>query len=69
MLAEDLKIKYRVGTMAKSPLNMGPEEYKNWQIQGEKEIREYLFSIGQPLVNIIDGVTIIEYSDGTIEKQ
>jgi hypothetical protein len=65
MVAE--KIKYRTGTMTKSPFDMDDAEYKIWQEKGKIETREYLFSIGQPLVYFIDNQTVIEYSDGTIE--
>jgi len=43
-------IKYRTGTMTKRPSEMTAQELKIWQEQGEKEIREYLFSINQPLI-------------------
>jgi hypothetical protein len=65
MVAE--KIKYKVGTMTKSPFDMDDAEYKIWQENGNRETREYLFSIGQPLVYYIDNQTVIEYSDGRIE--
>jgi hypothetical protein len=61
------KIKYRVGTMTKSPWAMSDEEYKIWQEEAKKEAREYLFSIGQPLVYFRENKTVIEFKDGTIE--
>jgi hypothetical protein len=64
MLSE---IKYRIGTMTKRPTEMSEEELKNWQKQGEKEVREYLFSINQPLVYYKDGVLVAERKDGSIE--
>jgi hypothetical protein len=65
MVAE--KIKYRTGTMTKSPFDMDDAEYKIWQEKGKIETREYLFSIGQPLIYFIDNQVVIENSDGTIE--
>ena len=65
MVAE--RIKYKTGTMTKSPFDMDDAEYKIWQEKSNIEVREYLFSIGQPLVYYIDNQTVIEYKDGTIE--
>ncbi len=61
------KIKYRVGTMTKSPWDMADDEYKIWQEEAKKEAREYLFSIGQPLVYFIDNKVVIENKDGSFE--
>ena len=60
-------IKYRKGTMTKRPAEMTAQELKIWQEQGEKEIREYLFSINQPLIYSKNGVMVIERKDGSIE--
>lgn len=60
-------IKYRTGTMTKRPTEMSAQELKTWQEQGEKEIREYLFSINQPLIYEKNGVMVIERKDGSIE--
>ena len=60
-------IKYRTGTMTKRPSEMTAQELKIWQEQGEKEIREYLFSINQPLIYSKNGVMVIERKDGSIE--
>jgi hypothetical protein len=60
-------IKYRTGTMTKRPAEMTAQELKIWQEQGEKEIREYLFSINQPLIYSKNGVMVIERKDGSIE--
>lgn len=60
-------IKYRTGTMTKRPAEMTAQELKIWQEQGEKEIREYLFSINQPLIYSKNGVIVIERKDGSIE--
>ena len=62
------EIKYRTGTLTKPTSQMSPIELKKWEEQGKKEIREYLFSINQPLVNYKNGVFIVEYKDGRIEK-
>jgi hypothetical protein len=65
MLSE---IKYRVGTMTKRPTEMSAEELQIWQKQGEKEIKEYLFSINQSLVYYNkDGQLVAEKKDGSIE--
>ena len=62
------EIKYRTGTLTKPTSQMSPTELKKWEEQGKREIREYLFSINQPLVNYKNGVFIVEYKDGRIEK-
>lgn len=64
MLSE---IKYRVGTMTKRPTEMSAEELKTWQEQGEKEIKEYLFSINQPLIYYKNNILVMEEKDGSIE--
>ena len=61
------EIKYRIGTMSKSPSKMTDEELSIWQEQGEKEIREYLFSINQPLVYYRNGVLVMEDKNGFIQ--
>lgn len=58
-------IKYRTGTMTKRPTEMSVQELNAWQEQGEKEIREYLFSINQPLIYEKNGVMVIERKDGS----
>jgi hypothetical protein len=60
-------IKFRTGTMTKRPAEMSAQDLKIWQEQGEKEIREYLFSINQPLIYSKNGVMIAENKDGSIE--
>jgi hypothetical protein len=43
-------------------------EKKDWTARCEREAREYLFSIGQPLVHRrADGQMVAEYKDGVIE--
>lgn len=66
MVAE--KIKYRTGTMTKSPWDMNDHEYKIWQEECKKDAREYLFSKGQPLVYVYDDKVVIENADGSIEN-
>lgn len=65
MVAE--KIKYREGTMTKSPWDMNDVEYKIWQEKCNKDAKEYLFSIGQPLVYVYGDKVVIENADGTTE--
>jgi hypothetical protein len=62
------EIKYRTGKMTKPTSQMSPSEYKKWQEQSKKNIRNYLFSINQPLVYYLEGVPVAEYKDGRIEK-
>jgi hypothetical protein len=62
------EIKYRTGTMTKPTSLMSPTEYKDWEEDGKKEIRKYLFSINQPLVYYRGEEIVAEYKDGRIEK-
>lgn len=55
------------GRMAKSPLEMSSAERKAWYKQIQERAKNYLFSIGQPLVYEKDGVMIAEYKDGKLE--
>jgi hypothetical protein len=55
------------GRMKKSPLLMNPTELKAWKEQEAAYVRNYLFSIGQPLVYKKDGVMLAEYADGRIK--
>lgn len=61
------EIKYRIGTMSKSPSKMNDDELRIWQEQGEKEIREYLFSINQPLVYYRNGILVMEDKNGFVQ--
>ena len=63
------EIKYRVGTMTKDPATMTEQEYAVWDAQRLKDTREYLFSIGQPLVYFDEDKLVIEYADGSIERR
>ncbi|PWK27949.1 hypothetical protein LV89_01356 [Arcicella aurantiaca] len=62
------EIKYRTGKMTKPTSQMSPAELKKWQEQSKKDIRNYLFSINQPLVYYLEGIPVAEYKDGRIEK-
>lgn len=55
------------GTMEKSPLKMSKEELAEWKKKMAVETRAYLFSIGQPLVNRINGKIVVQYPNGKIE--
>jgi len=58
----------RKGKMTKSPFDMTFEEEREWQIQKQLEARDYLFSIGQPLVYKKYGFMIAEYADGSVKR-
>lgn len=60
-------VAFKRGSMTRLPSEMSASELKMWQEQGEKEIREYLFSINQPLIYRKNGVLVAEYKDGCIE--
>lgn len=62
------EIQYRTGKMTKPTSQMSPSELKKWEEQSKKDIRNYLFSINQPLVYYLEGVPVAEYKDGRIEK-
>ena len=56
------------GRMKKSPFYMQPEELKRWEEKEKAHVRNYLFSIGQPLVYKKNGKMVAEYADGRIEN-
>lgn len=61
----DETIQYKRGRMTKDPDQMSYAERMAWQERCAQNAREYLFSIGQPLVyKRADGHTVAEYSDG-----
>ncbi|WP_221391177.1 hypothetical protein [Dyadobacter sp. NIV53] len=61
-------IKYQVGKMVKDPRSMTDKERKVWEIKCAENARDYLFSIGQPLVyKRYDGHTVAEYKNGSIQ--
>lgn len=65
MLIEE--ITHKQGTMGKDPHLMTDAERAEWQRQCAEHTRNYLFSIGQPLVyKRPDGHTVAEYQNGDI---
>jgi hypothetical protein len=56
------------GRMKKNPFTMDPTELKSWKEQETRYVRNYLFSIGQPLVYRKDGVMVAEYADGSTQN-
>jgi hypothetical protein len=60
-------VQYQVGKMVKDPRSMNNKERSLWQKQCAENAREYLFSIGQPLVyKRQDGHIVAEHKDGQI---
>lgn len=60
-------IHYKKGKMVKDPRDMTDAERADWQKECAKQARDYLFSIGQPLVyQQADGRWVAEYKDGSI---
>ncbi|GAB3913305.1 hypothetical protein GCM10028803_57280 [Larkinella knui] len=60
-------VHYQTGKMVKDPRTMTPEERSLWQKQCTENAREYLFSIGQPLVyKRPDGHVVAEHKDGRV---
>lgn len=58
---------FRIGKMTKKPGDMKPEERLNWQKQIAQNARNYLFSIGQPVVyKRHDGHIVAEHKDGRV---
>jgi hypothetical protein len=55
------------GEMVIAPWDMTPVERQAWYKLNQMKARNYLFSIGQPLVFEKEGQMIAEYADGTIE--
>jgi len=55
------------GKMVKAPWTMTETERAQWEKRTQEEARDYLFSIGQPLVYEKDGRMIAEYADGRIK--
>ena len=60
------EITLKVGEMIKSPSAMNDQERALWHQQIAQKAREYLFSIGQPLVYERDGHIVAEHQDGRI---
>lgn len=58
-------IDYKKGRMIKDPRDMTDAERAEWQRGCAENTRDYLFSIGQPLVyEQSDGLFVAEYKDG-----
>lgn len=58
-------IRFKKGKMVKDPRDMTDSERTAWQRQCAEDARDYLFSIGQPLVyRQSDGQYVAEYKDG-----
>jgi len=64
MVTEESFIKK--GRMVKSPSKMQPKELEEWEEKEKAYVRNYLFSIGQPLVYQKNGKMLAEYADGRI---
>jgi predicted AAA+ superfamily ATPase len=61
-------IEFKTGKMTKDPRSMSDEERREWERRCAENARNYLFSIGQPLVyKQKDGRTVAEYKDGRIQ--
>ncbi len=56
------------GKMTREPWKMTPEERNEWELLMQAEAKDYLFSIGQPLVYEKEGLMIAEYADGRIKE-
>ena len=65
-ISEEILLKK--GTMERSPLDMTVAERNQWYKDIQQKAKEYLFSIGQPLVYKVNGIMIAEYADGRIEN-
>jgi len=62
-------VAYKTGTMVKDPRDMTDTQRTVWQKQCATDARDYLFSIGQPLVyRDGNGQLVAEYADGRIER-
>ena len=55
------------GKMHKKPWLMTPAERAIWSAKMQTEAREYLFSIGQPLVYKRDNHYVAEYANGSVK--
>lgn len=63
-MKDDLELK--VGEMVKHPRSMTRKELDEWHKKLAESARNYLFSIGQPMVYKKDGHVVAEYKDGRI---
>ncbi|MFC0515259.1 hypothetical protein ACFFGT_13655 [Mucilaginibacter angelicae] len=66
-MAQDIPLDsiLKKGKMTRKPWLMTPTERADWLIKMQNEAKEYLFSIGQPLVYKKDGHFLAEYADGS----
>ncbi|MGG7665400.1 hypothetical protein [Dyadobacter sp. BHUBP1] len=60
-------IQFKIGHRTNDPCSMTREERSQWQQQLAVNARDYLFSIGQPLVYKRDGHVVVEHKDGRIQ--
>ncbi|SDF76706.1 hypothetical protein SAMN04487996_112139 [Dyadobacter soli] len=60
-------IQFKIGRRTNDPRSITPEERSKWQKQLAVNARDYLFSIGQPLVYKRDGHIIAEHKDGRLQ--
>jgi hypothetical protein len=59
----------KTGIMEKQPGKMTESELKEWKADSFLRAKQYLFSIGQPLVYYQkDGTPVAEHEDGRIER-
>lgn len=60
-------IHFKTGRRTNDPRSMTSEERSQWQQQLAINARDYLFSIGQPLVYKRDGHIVAEHKDGRLQ--
>lgn len=60
-------IQFKTGRRTNDPHSMTQEERSQWQQQLAANARDYLFSIGQPLVYKRDGHIVAEHKDGRLQ--
>lgn len=61
------EIQFKIGRRTNDPRSMTPEERSKWQQQLASNARDYLFSIGQPLVYKRDGHIVAEDKNGRLQ--
>ena len=61
------EIQFKIGSRTNDPRSMTSEERSHWQQQLIANVRDYLFSIGQPLVYKRDGHVVAEHKDGRLQ--
>jgi len=61
------EIQFKVGRRTTDPRSMTVDERSKWQQQLAVNARDYLFSIGQPLVYKRDGHIVAEDKNGRLE--